>query len=430
MNITVILDKSTFQSLSRDELVRLCYYYKHNIPPVLTMEILGDLKKEAADGKAPSEERVKDFAKKLFPSDTIVNVHYTFLIEDALVGGDPPSLDGRPNINVKPPVVSSSGQKGFIVDESEEEKAIYNWREGNFSLADKVLSELWRTTTTNESVLKNLKNRLSGSFPTKIKDFEELNRLVDEHISSPGNQQNLLIYLMETYLSHKSDIAVQVWQRWIREGMPPLKKFAPYAFHCLKVDFLFWYGLTSELVGTRPTNRVDLEYLYYLPFCNVFSSNDKVHKNLTPLLLQPYQQFIVGTDLKQDLKAIVDHLNTLDQEEIKKLKNKPPVIQTSFTFKLWQKYFNYPDSNELDESASERALERFKEKMKEFEQVLENGTTLESLDKPDFIIRQSRMSEHDPCFCGSGKKVIDCCIPEQKFDELILKQQSKKDGGE
>lgn len=135
MNISIIIDKSTFQSLNFEELYRLCCYYKHIITPVLTMEILGDLKKEVQEGKPPSSERVKDFANKLFPMETIVNSHYKDILKSELLG-TPVSLDGRPHVDIKKAVASESGMKGFIIKESEEEKSIYKWREGNFTEAD------------------------------------------------------------------------------------------------------------------------------------------------------------------------------------------------------------------------------------------------------------------------------------------------------
>lgn len=58
MALNIIIDKSTFQSLSYNELLKFTYYYKHNISPILVVEILGDLKKEAKDGNPPSQNRV------------------------------------------------------------------------------------------------------------------------------------------------------------------------------------------------------------------------------------------------------------------------------------------------------------------------------------------------------------------------------------
>lgn len=102
MDISIVIDKSTFQSLSFDELFRLSCYYKHIITPVLKMEILGDLKKVAQEGKAPPEDRVKDFAKKLFPMETVVNLHYKILLKGDLLG-HPISFDGRPHVGIKKP---------------------------------------------------------------------------------------------------------------------------------------------------------------------------------------------------------------------------------------------------------------------------------------------------------------------------------------
>lgn len=41
----------------------------------------------------------------------------------------------------------------------------------------------------------------------------------------------------------------------------------------------------------------------------------------------------------------------------------------------------------------------------------------------EFIVRKSYLSMSDPCFCGSGKQVIDCCIPREKF--IKMSQKSK-----
>jgi hypothetical protein len=72
MGPITILDKSTLQSLSFDEIIILHKYYLLNIAPVLTIEILGDLKKPAKN--ALSEEKVIELANKLLPFDSAINV--------------------------------------------------------------------------------------------------------------------------------------------------------------------------------------------------------------------------------------------------------------------------------------------------------------------------------------------------------------------
>lgn len=426
MDISIVIDKSTFQSLSFDELFRLSCYYKHIITPVLTMEILGDLKKEAQEGKATPEDRVKDFAKKLFPIETVVNLHYKVLLKGDLLG-NPISFDGRPHVGIKKAVASESGMRGYLIEETEEEKSIYKWKDGNFTEADHELSALWRMTTTEKDLLERLKKSLNPDSTIKFADFQELNKFVTESITSPTTQEFLLISLFQNY-DIDAMTSVQIFGRWNQDGKPLIKDFAPFAFHCLKVDTLFLFGLTSGLIGTRPTNRVDLEYLYYLPFGNIFTSNDKVHKKLVPLLLQDYQKFIVGSELKEDLKNIVAFLNTLEIEERRKFKNVPPIIDSSITFQLWKEYFNYPEKSNWNRDISDREKEMMKEKMKEFERALDGESiNLESAEDAEFVIKKSLLSKTDPCFCGSGKKVYDCCIPEKQFNSLALREHIKSE---
>lgn len=426
MDISIVLDKSTFQSLSFDELFRLSCYYKHIITPVLTMEILGDLKKEAHEGKALPEDRVKDFANKLFPMETVVNLHYKVLLNGDLLG-NPISFDGRPHVGIKKAVASESGMRGYLIEETEEEKSIYKWKDGNFTEADHELSALWRMSTTQEDLLERLKKSLSTDVTRKFANFHELNKFVIEIISSPATQEFLLISLLQNY-DIDALTSVQIFGRWNQEGRPLIKDFAPFAFHCLKVDILFLYGLTSGLIGTRPTNRVDLEYLYYLPFGNIFTSNDKVHKNLVPLLIQDYQEFIVGTDLKEDLKNIVAFLGNLKIEERQIFKNVPPIIDSSITFQLWKKFFNYPEKSNWNRVISESEKEMMKEKIKEFSRALDGETiNLKSSEDAEFVVKKSWFSKNDPCFCGSGNKVIDCCISEKEFELLALKEHIKSE---
>jgi len=424
MEITVIIDKSTFQSLSFEELYRLSGYYKHVITPVLTMEILGDLKKEFEEGRTPSTERVQDFANKLFPVETIVSLHYKKMLKGDLMGNGP-SMDGRPNVGIHK-AVQSGNQKGFLIEETEEEKSIYKWKDGKFSEADHELSALWRVTTTQENLLKRMKDSIKIDPNLKLVDYNALGKHVDELLIKPESQPKLLMTLMQNYDIDPGS-ALQILGQWKREGSPLLREFAPYAFHCLKVDTLFSIGLAKGLISTRPTNRVDLEYLYYLPFCNVFTSNDKVHKHLAPLLLLPYQRFTLGSDLKRDLKGIVDHLATLETEARKEFKTRPPVLEGSMTFQLWREFFDYPKKSNWNRDLSERELEMMKEKMKEFEHAMDGeAIDFKGGDDTEFIIKKSYLGKDDLCFCGSGRKVIDCCIPADKFDEIAKKEFLKK----
>ena len=414
--ITIIIDKSTFQSLSYLELLRLNSYYKHNVAPVLVMEILGDLSKETTDGKPSPKSRVIEFATKLFPMQVVVSSHYRSLVKGELTG-QPVSFDGRPHLDVEKAVVAEDGKKGFVIKQTDEEKAIYKWKAGKFSEADAELSHRWRTITTQDDLLKNLKETLreNGS-NEKLNSVEELVNKVQAVLANPQMQDALLGAVIHNYGDGKLD-GVEAYRNWLTAGSPLITEYAPYAAHCLKVDLLFHYGLRHDLIGTRPTNRVDMEYLYYLPFCRVFTSNDKFHKKLAPLLLRDNQEFVTGEALKEDLKCIVANLEAGGIDRKRQFANKPPIIENSLTFELWKKEYGYPEKERLRQDPEQ--LEYIKKQMQKFTKAMEGGAVdFKAGEHEQFIVKKSYMTANDPCYCGSGKQVIDCCIPPEKFKEM------------
>lgn len=427
MALNIVIDKSTFQSLSYDELLRLTYYYKHNITPVLVMEILGDLKKEEKEGNPPSHNRVIDFATKLFPTITIINMHYAKPLRDELSGEGVLEMDGRPLVEIGKGVQTADGRKGWVVGETQEEKAIYSWREGKFSQADHDLSNLWRNTTTQDDLLINLKKELKEKGEKiKVTKFEELDVLVTETIDKPENQQNFLFELCRTSNVNPAN-AHRTIVSWDRAGRPLLKDFVPYAYHILRVNTLFHMGLQCELIGTRPTNKVDLEYLYYLPFCQIFTSNDHLHLKLAPLLLRKDQHFIKGSELKQDLKTINEYLVNLAEEERDKFKKSPPFLEDSFTYQRYREYFGYPDAWQWNRKISDRETAEAIKMMKEFEKAnAGEAINMKKGDQGSFVTRMTHMGKNDPCFCGSGKKLIDCHLTEEQFDKAVKDQAAKK----
>ncbi|MFZ2149449.1 MAG: hypothetical protein WAV28_19735, partial [Sedimentisphaerales bacterium] len=75
MGPIVILDKSTFQSLSKQEHFYLDIYFLENLTPILGMEILADLRKETPGSKT-AEEKVTELAEKFSGSGPATNVDY------------------------------------------------------------------------------------------------------------------------------------------------------------------------------------------------------------------------------------------------------------------------------------------------------------------------------------------------------------------
>jgi hypothetical protein len=85
----------------------------------------------------------------------------------------------------------------------------------------------------------------------------------------------------------------QILKLWKDAGGPGLEEFAPYAAYMLKVDFFFYLALDAGLLSSeRVSSRVDMAYLYYLPFCQIFTSGDKLHRPVAPRFIGDDQMFL------------------------------------------------------------------------------------------------------------------------------------------
>ncbi len=94
--------------------------------------------------------------------------------------------------------------------------------------------------------------------------------------------------------------------RWKLSDRKTLALFAPYAAHCLRVETMFLVGMAHNMknFGTKPSNLIDLQYLFYAPFCMIFSSNDKLLIDLAPLILRANQSFVTLQELKASLDTV------------------------------------------------------------------------------------------------------------------------------
>ena len=123
---------------------------------------------------------------------------------------------------------------------------------------------------------------------------------------------------------------------------PELSRYAPYCAHVLTVELFFKIALASDLVSSeRPSNWVDMAYLFYLPFCVVFVSSDKLHRKCAPLLLRDDQEFIWGPDLKEGLREVNEHYlaypESVREEGLLRFASRPPAEGEFVVSQLWDR---------------------------------------------------------------------------------------------
>ena len=134
-----------------------------------------------------------------------------------------------------------------------------------------------------------------------------------------------------------------------------LRSFAPYAYHCLRVQLLYYTGMMQGFFGTRSSNVVDLEYLCYTPFAFVFCSGDKLHRQIAPFLLREDQSFVERQDFQKALiEMVAARLDAPDAEP----------TENSLIRQLWLKHWKKPPPQARRQPISEEESKRIMESVK------------------------------------------------------------------
>lgn len=408
MGPTVILDKSALQSLSKDESFFLHRYFIVNVPPVLVMEILADLKKK--DDRGNPSRRVSEYAGKLLFSGGCVNGHFQELIRQSLSGNEP-AMDGRPNLRGST-VRTIDGDQVAVIEQDPEELAIQRWKDGNFEDSEELLAERWRTTTKSIDI-EGIQKALRKDFRDiqRIDTASDLLSVVDDLLGNSASQVAVLTWMLTEY-KIETKIANKVVQRFQFCGYESLSELAPYAYYCMRVSVFYYLGLFHKctFVGTRRTNCVDLEYLFYLPFCHAFVSNDAFHKNIVGPFLRTDQVFIQGIDLKADLAAIVDLWPSLNK--VQRNDSWPPDGSGDVVMGLWNKFCTRrPDAGNripfMTDSQKEALYDRLKPLI---DKTLAGSEQVVNSQDGRFMIRKTSYRLADPCICGSGIPAGECCL--------------------
>lgn len=407
MSLAIILDKSTFQSLGHNELIQLHKFFIINVTPLLVSEILGDLSKEETENKKLPKDLVIGLANKIFPSNTYVNASYKRLLEISLIGkqgqfSNRPFLEAAKSIN-------TGTKQGLVFDETEEEKSIRRWKDGRFNSVDEIMSWFWRTQSKEEDVIKVFKNKmiqfshikLEKKLGDNIENLKVLRDYLFSELQKSENQKKYLTLLID-YFALDYNLAAKIFHRWESESHTSLADFSPYAFFCISIVAMYYVGINNNLFSERKTNLLDLEYLFYTPCCRVFSTNDNFLVSLFDLINPKDVYFIASSSLKSDLNKFHQH-----QIESSEINDRPPVKETD-TFRIWEKVFDLKLSDFI--KAHPISKEQLLAELEEVLKAAESGEQGNFDGEPDFVTKTTFIRPIDPCVCGSGKQLKECCL--------------------
>ena len=396
MGPIIIFDKSTLQSLSVDESCWLENFFLTNLTPIFFIETLADLEKQIKG--RPPDRIVSELAVKT-PQNANPNVyHHVLLVNDFL--GNKIDLSNRPIISGGEFKKSPEGRVGVHFNQFPEVEIMQRWQSQDFSEIERSIAKEWRQSLSNIS-FENLKATVKNIIPpgTELKSLAAIKIFVDKFIE--GNYKEIL-YLAFDIFSLPPHLRTRIISRWNNNSCPPINVFAPYAAYMLKVDLFFYLGLITNLISEdRASNKIDLAYLYYLPFCMVFTSNDALHEKTVPLFMEQGQVFVHGQDLKINLKILDDYYSGLPddikEQGIMKFAIYPPGDLAPLISQLWDSFLPIWREHKKNRDSSPPVPEGSeKEKVRKLKGILNESVPLDdglpvSFENADHVVIERKV---------------------------------------
>ncbi len=344
MGPITLFDKSFLQSLSLDESVWFDHFFLTNVCPLFFVETLADLEKSVDEGRTPEQE-VGIIADKFPQMHGTPSAYHATLCVNELLGypvasfsskfGQIPVAGGH--------LVKSDGRSAAVIEKSPESQAFTRWQNREFLETEREFAQDWRSN------LAALDLHQAGEFFRRLGiDARSCKTLADAAglaksvvYGTPGAIG--MLKLAFWMLNIPADIRPIVEKRWRRAGRPSLNEFAPYAAYVLVVEIFFQMALASGLIHSgRNSNQVDIGYLFYLPFCMMFVSNDKLHRRCAPLFLRDNQEFVWGFDLKSGLTQVNLHYKdqpaSITEKGVITFTDPPPELPNNIVLDLWGRF--------------------------------------------------------------------------------------------
>lgn len=392
MGPILIFDKSTLESLNPDEAGWMDNFFLSNITPLFFIETLADLEKQVRSGRTP-EQVVGNLAYKTPDMNSYPNVHHRTLLAGELSGrGVIDMLHGRPMI-AGGQQMELEGRTGIIFKKSPEAEALHRWQKKEFLELERITAKAWRKSLSYinfDEYYTLFQGYFQGQKPktlAEVKSFTE--SIID------GSNRDVVFEAGLTLLGFGERSRKLVLARWQSGGKPALSEFAPYFRYVFSVDLFFYLAIASDLISRgRPSHKVDLAYLYYLPFSMVFTSNDHLHASIVPFFLRANQTFVNGMELKADLAKLDQHYSALPNDikdrGIYHFANYPPIESSFLVSRLWDKHMSSWRNNQAKHRPTGKidVPDDLLEKIKRFgkEAVPSDPSTLVSSDDADHVV--------------------------------------------
>ena len=337
---SLIFDKSSLESLNLDEAVLMDNFYMSTITPLFFVECLADLEKKIASKSTP-EQLVGSLADRTPESQSYPNVHHMTVLNAELSRQfDLSTVFGRVMLAGGQPV-QLGDRKGVVFRQSPEAEALERWTKRQFLEVERNIAKEWRRSLTRVNFAAMVKAMMAelGHWrkPKTLADAKQIADTIIDYM----DPEWLLRFGLD--LLGVPEVTDWVIKDWTNRRLPPLRNYVPYFVFMLTINIFFCLVLPMQLLrNVKASHHVDLAYLYYLPFCSVFTSKDNFHAQIVPLFLGPNQTFVNGIDFKEDLKKLNAYYSALPEDVLKtgliNFAAFPPEDTGFFVTRMWDQY--------------------------------------------------------------------------------------------
>jgi hypothetical protein len=354
MGPIALFDKSFLQSLSVDESVWFDLFFIANVCPLFYAETLADLEKAVREGRTPEDE-VGIIADKFPEMHGAPSPHHTQLCAADLLGQRVPMTGQIPLAGGRE--VMAGEKKGVVFEQSPEAKAFARWTRREFLEIERSFARTWREDLASVDLAAGSRYfKALGLDHHECKTLEQAKAVAESVVlenDKPYDRMHLALTLLNIHWS----LHEQIKERWRAPVCPALATYAPYASHVLTVEVFSQLALRARLISTeRASNRVDVAYLFYLPFCMLFVSSDRLHQNCARHFLREDQEFVWGLDLKEDLRKLNRHFAQLPDsvkgQGVLSFAAGPPKEGDFLVTRLWDRFL--PTWRDRDRTESDR----------------------------------------------------------------------------
>lgn len=340
MGPITLFDKSFLQALNVDEAMWFDHFFLANICPIFYVETLADLEKSVRNGRTPEQEVGFIADKTPYMRGMPCTYHGTLCLGELLgnrvpMRGQIPVSGGRP--------VKSGGKSGVVFDEPPEAQAFSRWQRGEFLQLERHHARAWREALRTLDLPALAEKFRSLGVTGKNCNSLAMAKDIASDIVRSKEQPFDRIAMAFNLLGIPRQYHTPIMQRWSVMGYPSFAEFAPYVSHVLEVEIFFQVALAANHISSeRASNRADVAYLFYLPFCKAFVSSDNLHRRCAPLFMKPDQDFLWGHALKADLKQTNAHFQSVPDavkaKGIMAFAHYPPGGDDSLMVQLWDRH--------------------------------------------------------------------------------------------